>query len=281
MVNPTWTWHLCPTFDLEPPLAENLKLGDIIISKAYEDIRVPLNRFDRPFVSGIQEPKPRTTSHIVKQGSGGSVGFSARIAQLAGLGPEASMRWSNTRETQYRFEKEHDMFFEPSIETIQDAVTASTAVQTYLNGTSFRKPLYMVTGIKWVEGISMKALHGRTRDENVKLEVDATPVGVSLGMGMQGGGSKSVNEEHTAEGGSPFIFAVRLKKLTWDRMGNVRARDHLEGAFLGVETGEDGVAHAWKLSVEEAVADDFDDSESVHLIEDTTGMEAELVYDVE
>jgi hypothetical protein len=281
MVNPTRTWHLCPTFDLEPPPAEILKLGDIIISKAYEDIRIPLNRVNRPFVSGIQEPEPRTTSHTVKQGSSGNVGFFARIAQLVGLGSEASMSWSNTREIQYKFEKEHDMFFEPSIETIQDAVTASMAVQTHLNETSFRKPLYMVTGIKWVEGISMKALHGRTQEGNVKLEADATSAGMPLGMGMQGGRSKSVNEEHTAEGGPPFIFAVRLKKLTWDRMGNVRARDHLDSAFLGVETDEDVVAHAWKLSVEEAVVDDFDDSEIVDLIEDGSGMEVELVYDVE
>lgn len=178
------------------------------------------------------------------------------------------MSWSKNQEVQYQFEKEHDIFFEPSLEEIQAAVTASTAVQRHLNEISHRKPLCMVTGIKWVEGVNMKALHGRTRDGNAILEADATAAGVPLGVGIEGSRTKRVNEEHTALGGSPFIFAIRLKKLTWDRMGDARARDYLDGAFFSIETGGDAVAQAWKLSVEEAVADDFDDSDTVDLIED-------------
>ena len=281
MVNPTKTWHLCPTFDIDPPPAEILNLGDIIISKAYEDIRMPLNRLNRPFVSGIQEPEPRTTSHTIKQSSTGNVGFFARIAQLVGVGPEASMSWSDVKEVQYNFEKEHDMFFEPSNQMIQDAVTASTEVQTYLDETSMRKPLYMITGIKWVEGISVRTLHSPTRSGNAHIGADLTTTGVSLGVGAQGGRSRSWNELHTADGGSPFTFAVRLKKLKWDKMANMKAKHYLDGAFLGVETAKDGVADASNLSVEEAVADDFDDSGIVTLVEDCSGIETELVYDVE
>lgn len=295
-------WHLCPTEPttrIPAPPAQDLFLGAIIRSKRLDHLRSPLNRTERPNIplDWVKEAGPQTTSHRVKEARTGSVGFFTTIAQLIGFGPQLDLNWANNSDVRYRFEEERDMWLNvpieerskeiqdtasASIRLCEDAVTASSNVQKFLQESGMRKPVYMVTGIKWVQGIRMMVLSGHQVGGEGTMEVDLTAVtGVPVQVGVRGGGSREHEETHSAQGGASFIFCIRLTKLQWDRMGNLSTEDVRKAAYMSVDKGQGAQQPETVpvLTTRDAHARDFEDGEAISLVDVSTGLQDEFVYD--
>ena len=203
MANTEKTWHLAPTFDINPPPNGPLKLADLLESKFSEHVRAPLNRSERVAIPDTFKPEtygPVTTSHTVKRNNNTDVGFFAKLAQVFGGGLEANIKSSGTEAVEYHFEKEHTEWFEPTRVFVAEVVEKSKGADLFNRETGANKPLFMVTGIKWVEGITMSSAKGRGREIGGKAEADFSATGVPLGVGVHGSRSSNVDESHTAEG---------------------------------------------------------------------------------
>ncbi|EXJ66018.1 uncharacterized protein A1O5_10995 [Cladophialophora psammophila CBS 110553] len=297
-------WHLCPTEPttrIPAPPSTELFIGAIIRSKLLKDLRVPLNRFERPNIPSnwIKQAGPQKTSHRVKESKGTSGGFFTTIAKLIGLGPQASVSYAEETDVTYNFEEEWDMWLDVPLEErradvddsasvsfslCEDAVAASATVQKFRDESGWRKPVYMVTGIKWVSGISISLGSGHKVCGKAAVEADLSAVtGVPATIGVQGTGSRETLKVHVAKGGMPFIFCVKLTKVKWDRTGYLIIEDMRKGTYMNIGKAEDDDEQmsAPPLVASDATAQDFDDSEAITLVDVNTGLEEEFLYDIE
>ena len=76
----------------------------------------------------------------------------------------------------------------------------------------------MVTGLKTVEGAKMTTLESKDRSGNVGIGTDLTPAGGAHEFGRS----------------TPFVFYVHLKKIWWNRKGEMHEYGNYKGAFLDI-----------------------------------------------
>jgi len=117
---------------------------------------------------------------------------------------------------------------------------ASPSVHPFLETSRFRKPVYIITGIKIVSGAQGATKTSRSVDGMVGAQVDGTVLSggvVPVGGGPEirrGRGTKSVVEW---KGSSDFVFAYKVSEVRVSRAGEVkREREYTKGAIY-----EDGV----------------------------------------
>jgi hypothetical protein len=136
----------------------------------------------------------------------------------------------------YSFDRLETNQFFPKDNYIQKCVEADP-VRRYLDKARYRKSVYVITGIKTVHGAKAKSIKHRVIGGNLGVEVDGTLL--SGGMVPVGGGpdtdvkvGKKISTNF--EGGSDFVFAFRVKKVTVTRKtGVVKAdEDYKKGAML-------------------------------------------------
>ncbi|KAF3019350.1 hypothetical protein E8E14_010666 [Neopestalotiopsis sp. 37M] len=116
----------------------------------------------------------------------------------------------------------------------------ASGVRRYLEQTRHRKPVYIITGVKVVTGISASTESGRSTGANIGVEVDGT---VWSGGAVPIGGGPSV--EHTVssgaktrwDGSDDFVFAYRLSRVSVSKKTHQVAseEEYQKGAMLGKE----------------------------------------------
>lgn len=123
------------------------------------------------------------------------------------------------------------------------ACVESDNVRQFLETSWFRKPVYVITGIKVVRGAQANTQKSRGVTGTLGVEVDGTLV--TSGVVPVSGGPEleaSVSKKSKASwaGSSDFVFAFRVSKVWVDRMtGQVeREEEYLKGAMLGEEQEE-------------------------------------------
>lgn len=278
MSDPMKTWHLCPTFDIGPPPKGRLVLGSIVAGKF--KLRAPLNPAENisiPSHLPVQTSTLDSTEHTVKNNHNVKLSLLANIAQIAGLGPSAGVSNAVTTNASYTFKKEITTWFEPDMSFISWA-TASSGVQDYLRVGDGKKPVYMITGLKVVEGAAMTTAKSKSCGRDLGLAADFTAIGAPVGVEARVEGSKGFEETHSFGGSTPFVFCVRLKKIWWDRKRNIREADELKGAFLD-SNGKQADQDIVPLTSDDT-ADDFDDQAMAAMVsqngEDWTCVHTEI-----
>lgn len=264
----TKTYFLCPTSDfIHPPPAGPLCLGSVIRSTSTP--QYPLNK-----ANIIALPKHETVPIIetdwrktISTEKGLGLGVYAQFLQLAtgGLpfGPEGSVEHSSQTTSAFAFDTLTTLAFEPTQEYVEQSIQAN-AVQTWLREPRQRfKPvvsLFLVTGIKVVQGARIKYSTSQSTKVAGNIGIDVTALGTTVGPK---GHWDSVNEDTTEfNRDSEFVFAFRVKKLKIGR--RVNTEDYNKGAFLA-----DGGQKENDLSV---TVEDLDGSEfsSAKTVQDVT-----------
>jgi hypothetical protein len=145
-------------------------------------------------------------------------------------------------EESFRFESITTTQFVPRSAYIQEeCIDASPVVQRWLERSRYRKPLYLIVGLKVVHGA--KTGHSQT-GRGISGDIGATVDGTvwSGGVVPVSGGPKvglthsRKNGVHWEDGGD-FVLAFRVRKIKVARKTNeVReAMDYKQGAMLGNE----------------------------------------------
>jgi len=243
------TYFLCPHFDYPP---SSIKLGHIIPSPSD-----PSNALNLDDVEPV-DLKQIHCSHKynwIHRSSDGSAGILPKFLQIFGFG---SIR--DGSEDVFKCDEQETMFFLPTKEYLEKAIQTE-GVQMYLSASRFKKPLYMITGLKIARGGKSSRTTTHEREGGFDIGVDntlqaATGVPVTVGPGIQVASSWS--ESRSFQSSEDFVFAFRLHKLILKRKRvEVSKWSQRERASpLGMELGVD-LKDAGTGGIRDVVADEM------------------------
>ncbi|KAI1112782.1 hypothetical protein F5Y14DRAFT_242201 [Nemania sp. NC0429] len=231
MANRALYFFLSATWDLPASPSGPIQLGNVITS--LEAPERPLYRnpkIESEIFSTLQTQVKFATEKL----HAGRFGIFGRfLASVLGLGIDATASWESSNTCRLSFDVLETTQFYPEQSYLQ-ACVAAEPVRLYLTKSRYRKPLYIVTGLKTARGTKAETLQTRAASGAVSPEVDATvwgslPVGGGVEVGGESGNRKTVAWEAEAS----FVFAFRVQKITVKkRTGLVRGEDYQRRALL-------------------------------------------------
>lgn len=236
MANTSKTYFLASSWDFPKG---SVCLGSLTSSPAQPHITL-----FKPGNEDIDTPIYSTTKDdytgIVKSEKGDKGGLFFRFLDLFGLGAEASVKYDRKAVLKYSFKHMHTEWFIPSEELANKAVQSKKAA-SHLKRTAYESPLYMITGLKIVEGASVTTIKDKGKDFTAFLGVDAGPVSV----GPQTSHNSQNTELQTFSNSTPIMFAFQLMEVRCDAEGNVSTKAYNTGALFRLDA--DSVLPAEKL----------------------------------
>ncbi|KAI0861273.1 hypothetical protein F4860DRAFT_175196 [Xylaria cubensis] len=237
MANRTLYFFLAPTWDLPSPPSGPIQLGNVITSlKTPERSLYKGPKLNSGTFSSSQTQVKFSTEKL----RAGRFGIFARFLTMAlGFGVDATIAWESNNASRFTFETLETTQFYPDASYLQ-ACIAAEPVQRYLSKSRYRKPLYIITGLKTVSGAKAESFEAHIVDGSVSPEIDATawsgvPVGGGTKVGVKVGNKGAV----TWEAANDFVFAFRVQKIMVEkRTGAVSGEDYTKGALMDAAIGE-------------------------------------------
>jgi hypothetical protein len=268
MANQVKNYFLAPSTDYPPNTV--LSLGNVVISSKRAVPALALAPLSFPPPSQISSSKSDfqwTRNHT----SSVKLGVWAKFLEFLDLG--VSTDTSNTRQEVYSFAQMDTIEFFPDDEYVRTALTAP-AVKHYLERQRFSKSVYMVVGIKSVQGATVKTIRSSDRGAGLRAGVDLALVGgPPVAPGVEAEGRFGNGEEVAFSGDKEFGFAFRVRKVRIRRSGIVAQNDYNRNTLLGVDDddddGDDGESQENHFLVEglEEEDADFQDSQVEFVID--------------
>jgi hypothetical protein len=166
----------------------------------------------------------------------GKVGVWAKIFSFGGA--SVGLEWTEKHDEVFNFENVITVEFWPSDDYITKCVS-SPKIKSILQLTNYKKPLYLITGVKTITGAKAKTEESASRDVKAAVTVDAT--GPSGGTAPAKAGPELEHKKENKVGisfeeSSDFVFAFKIKKITVDKKTKAEHTEDLtRGALLGQE----------------------------------------------
>lgn len=254
-------YYPAPTYDISPPPAGLIKLGNII-SDPKKPHR-PLNRTDRVEPENVDTHHKggvEVNSNEVHKKSLGV--WSTFLAQVLDFGIDISGGHSDESSFVIKCEEFETISFFPDDEYILSSLQ-SKAVRQFGKMLWWQKPVYMVTGIKVVRKVKMESNDEKDWDFKAKAKGDGTSAGVPAEGGVQAKMEQRKNLQMKWTGSDDFVFAYSLFKIDRKRKGKYTADDYTKAALYDDDMPEEeeetveNFHEFWTVeSVEDAAADD-------------------------
>ncbi|KAI9662764.1 MAG: hypothetical protein M1829_006159 [Trizodia sp. TS-e1964] len=187
----------------------------------------------------------------------------AEFLSIFGLGGDTRIGFNRENINTYAFKKMTTSWFLPSLLYVENAVKTQR-VQNFLK-IAGQKPLYIITGIKSVEGAKITTSSNRGRLYSGKMGVDVTSLGAPVTLGPQGEVETKTGEAVSWECESPIVFAYQLTRIKLQK-GAWKQQDFTKGAVFGTDKSN---------GADEAVVDEV----STQLLEELDDVEVKEVWD--
>lgn len=235
----TPTYFLAPSCDF--PADGLIALGSIIVHP--KTPQKSLNHRDNQRVAvpadDLQESFKDNWEDAIKTARHNKVTLWASFLQMIlGFGTDVSVGVKQGRDDIYKFRQLETKFFEPNAAYIENSLKAEGVV-AYISATRFKKPVYMVTGVKVARGASVtsKTLNGY--EAMLKAGIDGTTLtGVPISGGPKVETNSTKEQEVKFDNGSDYVFAYRVVKIQLSKDGNVKGhKDYVKGALFGTDEG--------------------------------------------
>ncbi|KAE8548114.1 hypothetical protein EYB25_009908 [Talaromyces marneffei] len=252
MANKTTFYFYAPTWDYPPPPLGPLKLGTVF-SNLKRPAESTLYTAQLPTSSatadnGGDSPAPYSTykkdvelsTEKLRQGR---FAILTQFLSVLGVGVDLGVDWDLNDDETLHFDTITTTQFHPSASYIQThCVDASAQVQRWFERSRFKKPLYLITGIKIVSGDkSAETKTARGGGGDVSVNVDGT---VWSAGAVPLGGGPSVEVHQTEKkgvkwgNGGDFVLAFRVKRFMVSKRG-VKETDYVKGAVLGYDNAKE------------------------------------------
>ena len=162
------------------------------------------------------------------------------LQMILGFGTDVSVGITRESEDVYKFRRLETKFFEPDAAYIQKSMEAE-GVTAYVTATRYKKPVYMVTGVKIARGASVTGKTLRQYEAKLNIGLDGT---ILTGVPVSGGPSvetTKTNERGVGfENGSDYVFAYRVVRIQLGKDGNMKGyKEYAKGAFFGADEDSD------------------------------------------
>uniref|UniRef100_A0A093XHI4 Uncharacterized protein n=1 Tax=Talaromyces marneffei PM1 TaxID=1077442 RepID=A0A093XHI4_TALMA len=249
MANKTTFYFYAPTWDYPPPPLGPLKLGTVF-SNLKRPAESTLYTAQLPTSSatadnGGDSPAPYSTykkdvelsTEKLRQGR---FAILTQFLSVLGVGVDLGVDWDLNDDETLHFDTITTTQFHPSASYIQThCVDASAQVQRWFERSRFKKPLYLITGIKIVSGDkSAETKTARGGGGDVSVNVDGT---VWSAGAVPLGGGPSVEVHQTEKkgvkwgNGGDFVLAFRVKRFMGAVLGYDNAKEVEKNHALFVE----------------------------------------------
>ncbi|RFU35432.1 hypothetical protein B7463_g888, partial [Scytalidium lignicola] len=225
MANRVFYFFFAPTWDYPP--GGPIKLGNVITSVKKPER--PLYTAPLPTDAEVFSTEQRRVEFSEEKLRAGQLSIFTTFLSVLGAGVDGD-------KDLYAFDRLETTQFFPNETYLQKCIEAEP-VHRYLDKSRYRKPIYVITGLKTVTGARAKSLRARTVSGSFGVEVDGTVWSggsVPVGGGPHIGGKKETKIATSWEGSSDFVFAFRVRKVLVERkMGTVKKdEDYKTGAML-------------------------------------------------
>ncbi|UNI23181.1 hypothetical protein JDV02_009016 [Purpureocillium takamizusanense] len=231
MANNVFYFYFAPTWDWPPD--GPIKLGNVLTS--IKKPEQPLYTAPLPAASEVFSSEKTEVEYSQEKLAEGNFSILTKFLSILGVGVDVGADWQ-TRNEEYAFERVITMQFVPKEDYIQTCIETE-AVRRYLDRSRYRKPLYVITGIKTVYGAKVKSHKSRAHSGKLGVSVDGTLssggiVPVSLEPGV--GGKSEARTGTSWEGSSDFVFAFRVRKIHVSKKPQTidKNDDYNKGALL-------------------------------------------------
>lgn len=249
MSNKVKTYFLVPGWDF--PIG-SIQLGSIIASPLFPH-RSFIENDAIPIDTKVHLSDKYDFSTTLDKSKSNKVGLWAQFLQIFGLGAEASVSFDKGSIDTYAFQHMQTEWFLPS-KAFVEACVKNTNVVDFLEQTNFRKPLYIITGLKTIEGASVTTVNSKGRGVYAKLGFDGTPAAVPVTVGPEVERNIEESETTSFEKSSPVIFAFQLTAVRCKEGNeNVMVKDYTKGAMFAA--GDENEELEFKTEVLEGFAD--------------------------
>ncbi|KAF4962442.1 hypothetical protein FSARC_9471 [Fusarium sarcochroum] len=229
MANREFFYFYAPTWDSPPD--GPIKLGNVISS---------VKRPDRPLFcsppsqdTDIFETEKKSVQYTKEKLRSGRFSILTKFLSVLGFGVDVGAEVERSDEETFVFQALETTHFIPTPAYLQKCIE-DDRVRRHLEISRFRKPVYIITGLKVVTGAEANTLKSRTVGGNLSVEVGGTvwsggTVPIGGGPGLEG---KVTSSQRTKwEGSSDFVFAFRVSKVNVKK-GEINEGEFRKGAML-------------------------------------------------
>src|SRR5579862_2168369 len=207
----TKTYFLAPNFDFVPD--RYIDLGRIITDPS--DPGTSLNPDGpKPPPSSVQTSTQKNWEKVIEQCRKAKIGVWARFAGQFGIG-DTSVSVDSVKNDVYKFRELETRIFQPTDEYIEETVQYPQ-VARFAQKNRYRKPIFMITGVKIARGANISKEVARVRELSAKTGIYGMLGGVSADLTGGGEASGLQREKESFEAPSDFVFAFRLRKIFYE-----------------------------------------------------------------
>ncbi|KAK7423675.1 hypothetical protein QQX98_000865 [Neonectria punicea] len=232
MANNIFYFYYAPTWDWPPE--GPIRLGNVLTSiKRPEQ---PLYTALLPTADEIFSSDKHEVEYSKEKLREGRFSILTTFLSVLGLGVDVGADWKKSDQELYAFNRVETTQFVPKDDYIQKCIEAP-AVRAHLERSRYRKPVYIITGLKTVYGAKAKSKTSRAHGGSVAVTVDGTvwsggAVPVGVGPGVEG--KKETTHGTSWQDSSDFVFAFRVRKVRVNRKTHAvdRSDDYTKGALL-------------------------------------------------
>ncbi|KAK7932569.1 hypothetical protein PG985_003281 [Apiospora marii] len=234
MANRVPCFFYAPTWDFPPD--GPIKIGNVLASIKTPEL--PLHTAPLPADHELFSTEKRQVEFSYERLREGRLSIVTRFLSFLGVGVDVGMERSKGAGENFAFERLETTQYLPRDEYLRACVEAAP-VRRFLGKSRYRKPLYIITGLKTVRGASANTFKSASSGGGLEVEVNGSiwsggAAPVSGGPGIAG--SVSRKEATSWKESSDFVLAYRVRKVTVSKSGPVKSNeDYTKGAMLGNE----------------------------------------------
>jgi hypothetical protein len=265
------TYFLSPSWGLGP---DEIVLGSVIPNLSSPHKPISSNNLPSSIDSTIFNGTERLCSGTAKSSKEWGIGLFSSFIHLITLGGEMSYSSSSATEVKYSAEIMETKRFSPSSWYIQKAVDDGT-VKSHLKMGGMGAKVFLVTGIKIVQGVTITNREEKENETNFRIGVEIPVAQLTVGPKVQY--RPTTSQTHSSTVAGPIVFAFEVEKLQVNRRGKGFSKEHVKGAMLGQQDDIEDVVEAAGNKLDEDELDDLG-LEAVSGLEDETGDECLVVF---
>jgi hypothetical protein len=235
------TYLPAPNFHTPPPPRCPVALGQILVNPADPLYTLNAGKVVAPLDSqeiealpakGFTATRSQLREHDFK--------LWANLASLFPVGGGAAASSTASAEDVFTIGRVDTTFFIPSQAYLEASVNAPE-VRRYLDGSRWRKPLYMVTGIKVARNAAVASSGAAGSSGRVDSQVDGTSAGIPLAAGFAGRARRE-DARSTSFRSAGFLLAVELRKIKYRKGKLTESKPHTKGAMFEAGKSQKGAA---------------------------------------
>ena len=263
------SYFLSPSWNLEP---SEVTLGSVITNlnsphKALSAESLP-SEVDSKIHTGEENP----CSGTAKASKKWSAGLFSTFVHVITLGGEISYSSTSTSEVKYSCKSMETRRFTPSPAFITKAADDG-AVKAHLKIGGLGAKVFVITGVKTVQGVTITTTEETEQDTNIRMGVEVPAA--QLAVGPKVTHNPTTYQTHTATIAGPIVFAFEVEKLRVNRKGQVTSKEFVDGAMLGQKDDIEYVLERAGVELDEYEMEDFG-LEPCSGLEDETDAECQI-----